>query len=122
LNGFRLSSRVHSKHEDWSCTDKETCHLTYNKILETVVKGDYFCTNSSQADSHVNCLKTSDASETHSISILRESELTTFDCFHCFHSERLIGETEALFHVNYHAAMWRMMQILYRIMGFDENI
>jgi superfamily II helicase len=31
------------------------------------------CMNSSRADSRVNCLKTADVSETHSISILRES-------------------------------------------------
>jgi hypothetical protein len=33
------------------------------------------CMNSSRADSRVNCLKTSDVSETHSVSILRESDL-----------------------------------------------
>jgi hypothetical protein len=32
--------------------------------------------NSSPADSRVNCLKASDVSETHSVSILRESDLT----------------------------------------------
>jgi hypothetical protein len=31
--------------------------------------------NYSRADSHVNCLKTSDVSETHSVSILREIDL-----------------------------------------------
>jgi hypothetical protein len=31
--------------------------------------------NFSRADSHVNCLKTSDVSETHSIFILREGDL-----------------------------------------------
>jgi hypothetical protein len=31
------------------------------------------CMNSSRADSRVNCLKTSDVSETHSVSILRET-------------------------------------------------
>jgi hypothetical protein len=36
---------------------------------------DGFYINSSRADSPVNCLKTSDVSETHSASILRESEL-----------------------------------------------
>jgi hypothetical protein len=30
------------------------------------------CMNSPRADSRVNCLKTSDVSETHSVSILRE--------------------------------------------------
>jgi hypothetical protein len=33
--------------------------------------------NSSRADSRVNCLKTSDFSETHSVSILSESDLAT---------------------------------------------
>jgi hypothetical protein len=32
------------------------------------------CMNPSRADSRVNCLKTSDVSETHSVSILRESD------------------------------------------------
>jgi hypothetical protein len=36
--------------------------------------------NSSQADSCVNCLKTSDVSETHSISILRESDHFPWGC------------------------------------------
>jgi hypothetical protein len=34
------------------------------------------CTNSSRADSRVNCLKTSDVSEIHSVSNLRESDIT----------------------------------------------
>jgi hypothetical protein len=33
--------------------------------------------NSSRADNRASCLKTSDVSETHSISILRESDLAT---------------------------------------------
>jgi hypothetical protein len=40
----------------------------------------YSCTssmNSSWADSHVNCLKISDLSETYSVSILRESDLAS---------------------------------------------
>jgi hypothetical protein len=32
------------------------------------------CKNSFRADSHVNCLKTSNVSETHSVSILRETD------------------------------------------------
>jgi hypothetical protein len=35
--------------------------------------GDKNCVNSSRSDNRVNCLKTSDVSETHSVSILRES-------------------------------------------------
>jgi hypothetical protein len=35
------------------------------------------CTNSSQADSHANCFKTSNVSKTHSVSILREGDLAS---------------------------------------------
>jgi hypothetical protein len=46
-------------------TGLQTC-VTSNKHVVN-------CMNSSRADSRVSCLKTSDVSETHSISILRES-------------------------------------------------
>jgi hypothetical protein len=44
--------------------------------IENATKRTVYCMNSSRADSRVNCLKTSDVSETHPVSILRESDFT----------------------------------------------